>query len=48
MPRTLGDSFIHVSRINHLVPVDYPLPEMAMGAEEVSEDIERMAAILPN
>jgi 4-hydroxybutyrate CoA-transferase len=43
MPRTLGDSFIHVSRINHLVPVDYPLPEMAMGTEEASEDTERMA-----
>jgi 4-hydroxybutyrate CoA-transferase len=46
MPRTLGDSFIHVSRINHLVPVDYPLPEMAMGAEEVSEDTERMAGYI--
>src|SRR5580692_1422021 len=23
MPRTLGDSFVHVSRIAHLVPVDY-------------------------
>jgi 4-hydroxybutyrate CoA-transferase len=30
MPRTLGDSFIHLSRINYMVPVDYPLPEMPM------------------
>ncbi len=33
MPRTLGDSFIHVSRLNHIVPVDYPLQEMHMGDE---------------
>ena len=26
MPRTLGDSFIHLSRLNYLVPVDYELP----------------------
>ncbi len=34
MPRTLGDSFIHVSRLNHVVPVDYALPELTMGAED--------------
>jgi acetyl-CoA hydrolase len=28
MPRTLGDSFIHVSQINHFVDVDYELPEI--------------------
>lgn len=27
MPRTLGDSFIHISRLNHIVHVDEPLPE---------------------
>jgi len=26
MPRTLGDAFIHVSKIHHIVEVDYPLP----------------------
>jgi len=31
MPRTLGDSFIHVSKITHVVEVDYPLPEVRMG-----------------
>jgi acetyl-CoA hydrolase len=31
MPRTLGDSFIHVSRIHHIVEVDYPLPEAPQG-----------------
>jgi acetyl-CoA hydrolase len=29
MPRTHGDSFVHVSRIDHLVNVDHPLPELA-------------------
>jgi 4-hydroxybutyrate CoA-transferase len=43
MPRTLGDSFIHVSRINYLVPVDYPLPEMSMGEEGANEVTERLA-----
>lgn len=31
MPRTLGDSFIHVSKIDHIVEVDYRLPEFRMG-----------------
>ncbi|MBK6647657.1 MAG: acetyl-CoA hydrolase/transferase family protein [Anaerolineales bacterium] len=33
MPRTLGDAFIHVSRLNHIVPVNYPIPEHKMTAE---------------
>jgi acetyl-CoA hydrolase len=35
MPRTLGDSFIHFSKIDHAVRVDYPLSELPMG--EVSD-----------
>ncbi len=31
MPRTLGDSFIHVSKLDAIVEVDYPLPEFKMG-----------------
>lgn len=31
MPRTLGDSFIHVSRLHHIVEVDHPLPEAPQG-----------------
>ena len=31
MPRTLGDSFIQISKIDHITPVDYPLPEISMG-----------------
>ena len=31
MPRTLGDSFIHVGRLHHIIEVDYPLPEAPQG-----------------
>ncbi len=31
MPRTLGDSFIHVSHLDHIVEVDYPIPEAPQG-----------------
>ncbi|MGA9117441.1 MAG: acetyl-CoA hydrolase/transferase C-terminal domain-containing protein [Bacteroidota bacterium] len=31
MPRTLGDAFIHVSKLTHIVPVDYHLPETPIG-----------------
>jgi acetyl-CoA hydrolase len=33
MPRTLGDSFIHVSRLKYIVPVNYPVVELPQGAE---------------
>jgi acetyl-CoA hydrolase len=35
MPRTLGDSFIHISKIDRAIPVNYPLAELPMG--EVTE-----------
>ena len=43
MPRTLGDSFIHVSRLNYIVPVNYPIPEMPMAGEGSSEVVEKIA-----
>ena len=43
MPRTLGDSFIHVSRLNYIVPVDYPIAELPMGDGESSEVVEKIA-----
>lgn len=43
MPRTLGDSFIHVSRLTHIVPVNYPIPEHKMTAEGDSEIIQKIA-----
>lgn len=47
MPRTLGDSFIHVSRLNHIVPVDYELPEMLMSGEgEADPAIDKIASYI--
>lgn len=37
MPRTLGDSFIHISKITHAVPVGYRLPEHAMSTASPAE-----------
>ncbi len=47
MPRTLGDSFIHISRITHAVPVDYPIPERTMGTpNELSMAVGKHVAAL--
>jgi 4-hydroxybutyrate CoA-transferase len=46
MPRTLGDSFIHISRITHIVPVNYPIPELAMGKDGNSEIVEKIAGFI--
>ncbi|GAB4445363.1 MAG: acetyl-CoA hydrolase/transferase C-terminal domain-containing protein [Anaerolineales bacterium] len=46
MPRTLGDSFIHVSRLNYIVPVDYPIVEMPMSEEGNSEIVEKIAGYI--
>lgn len=43
MPRTLGDSFIHISRLTHVVPVNYPIPEMAMSEEGNQDVVENIA-----
>ncbi len=44
MPRTLGDSFIHVSKLDYIVPVNYDLPELGMGSEGPSEVVENIAS----
>jgi acetyl-CoA hydrolase len=38
MPRTLGDSFIHISKIAHVVDVDYPLAEVHFGDPSPLQD----------
>ncbi len=52
MPRCLGDSFIHVSRIDYIVPVDYPLMELPMttgGPSEIHVRIaEHIAELIPD
>ena len=46
MPRTLGDSFIHISKLDYIIPVDYPLTEMKMGDDETSEVSELIAGYI--
>ncbi|HET6846068.1 MAG TPA: acetyl-CoA hydrolase/transferase C-terminal domain-containing protein, partial [Anaerolineales bacterium] len=52
MPRTLGDSFIHVSRLTHIVPVNYPvaeLPQASDGDDTVSKQIAgHVAELIPD
>jgi acetyl-CoA hydrolase len=53
MPRALGDTFIHVSRLNYIVPVDYPLMEVSMshggGPSELSQKIaSHIAELIPD
>jgi 4-hydroxybutyrate CoA-transferase len=47
MPRTLGDAFIHASKLDHIVEVDYQLPEVRMGElNDVCREIGRHTASL--
>ncbi|WP_437719474.1 GNAT family N-acetyltransferase [Sorangium sp. So ce448] len=50
MPRTHGDSFLHVDRITHLVPVDRELPEReAEPLDEIDRAIGRnVASLVPD
>lgn len=50
MPRTLGDSFVPVDRIDALIEVDTPLPELhAEAPDEVATEIGRhVASLVPN
>ena len=50
MPRTLGDSFIHVDRIHRLVPVETPLPEAGSDlTDEVALGIGHyVASLIPD
>ncbi len=43
MPRTLGDSFIHVSKLDYIVPVNYPLPDLPMGGGDPDPVVDQIA-----
>jgi 4-hydroxybutyrate CoA-transferase len=50
MPRTLGDSFIHVSRLHHIVEVDYALPQAPQGgaSEQHMQVGQHIAEMIPD
>lgn len=51
MPRALGDSFVHVSKLTHVVEIDEPVLELAM-APEISDTArkigENIASLIPD
>jgi len=50
MPRTLGDAFIHVSKLDCIVEVDYALPSIQMaGTSELAQRIAaNVAGLIPD
>ncbi|MCB9452275.1 MAG: acetyl-CoA hydrolase/transferase family protein [Anaerolineaceae bacterium] len=50
MPRTLGDSFIHVSQIDCFIEVDYMLPELKPEPPSPVQDriADHIAALIPD
>lgn len=50
MPRTLGESFIHVSRLDYAIETDRPLRELSMGAPDpISDQIgAHIADLIPD
>jgi acetyl-CoA hydrolase len=50
MPRTLGDSFVHINQIDYFVDVDYPLPELRPEPASNSQNqiANHIAALIPD
>jgi acyl-CoA hydrolase/RimJ/RimL family protein N-acetyltransferase len=50
MPRTLGDSFLHVNRIDRLIPIDTPLLEQRREPpDEIATEIgQQVARLVPD
>ncbi len=50
MPRTLGDSFIHVNQIDYFIEVNYPLPEMPPQPASPVQDMiaTHIAELIPD
>jgi 4-hydroxybutyrate CoA-transferase len=44
MPRTLGDTAMHIDRMHHIVPCNTPLFEMPMGDDADQAVVEKIAA----
>jgi 4-hydroxybutyrate CoA-transferase len=50
MPRTLGDSFIHISQIDYYIDVNYPLPQLPSQPFSTIQDriAEHIAELIPD
>jgi len=46
MPRVHGDTLIHVSELDYIIPVDYPLAELPMSDEGGCQVLESMACLI--
>jgi acetyl-CoA hydrolase len=46
MPRTHGDTLIHVNDLDYIIPVDYPLAELSMNEEGCSDVCTRIACLI--
>ncbi len=44
MPRTLGDTAMHIDKMHYIVPIDTPLFEMPMGDDADQEVVEKIAS----
>ena len=44
MPRTLGDTAIHIDKMDYIVPSDTPLFEMPMGDDADQDEVKKIAA----
>ncbi len=46
MPKTHGDTKIHMDKVDYAVPVDYPLAELAMGKEQNDACIDKIGQFI--
>jgi acetyl-CoA hydrolase len=46
MPRIHGDTLIHVSKLDYVIPVDYHLAELPMNEEGSNEVVEKIAGFI--
>jgi 4-hydroxybutyrate CoA-transferase len=46
MPRTLGDTMIHISKVDYIVPTDYPSAELAMAGDCPEDLVEKIAGYI--
>ncbi len=46
MPRMLGDTFIHVSQLDYIVPSNEPLAELPMGGDCPNSVVEKIAGFI--